>query len=192
MPTTSQAGPPIGSEPTGSDAEELKTELQSDAKDLKDTAKRRAEDEAETRKNQATGAAKSTSAALRTAADDLDADDRAPDWLTAGFQQAADGLADMAQSLEGKSAREIGRQTSRFARDNPAAFLAGSAALGFALARFLRAGAEHDRHETSGQQSFAGTDTTTPRSGFATDADPYEPMARTPTASTAYPTGEIR
>ncbi|UVI39939.1 hypothetical protein [Qipengyuania spongiae] len=146
MPPTSN-DKSFSSDANPNEASDIKSELKSDAHDLKDSAKRRAEDEAETRKDQATGAARSTSSALRTAADDLEGDDQAPEWLTAGFRQAADGLAEMADAVEGKSAREIGHRTSRFARENPAAFLAGSAALGFTLARFLRAGAEHEHHD---------------------------------------------
>jgi FKBP-type peptidyl-prolyl cis-trans isomerase len=180
MPPTSN-DTSFSSDANPNEASDIKSELRKDAHDLKDSAKHRAEDEAETRKDQATGAARSTSSAFRTVADDLEGDNQAPDWLTAGFRQAADGLAEMADAVEGKSAREIGNRTSRFARENPAAFLAGSAALGFTLARFLRAGAEHELHnsgqgveknyapgQTPDGPTFSSSDRTNGPSSFST------------------------
>jgi len=141
----------------GSSGAAVGAELKGDAQNLKNSAMKRAESEAETRKDEASRAAKSTSSALRSAADDLANDDQAPEWLASGFRQAATKLADMADALQGKSVSEIGQQASRFARQSPGTFLAGSAAVGFALARVLRAGAEHESHATSGGGSTAST-----------------------------------
>jgi hypothetical protein len=119
---------------------------------------------------------------LRSAADELEGDDQAPAWLSSGFRQAADKLAEMADTLEGKSVRDIGRQTTQFARQNPTTFLAGSAAAGFALARFLRAGADYQGDGDANESEAAGTDS----QGNASTARPatFEPAggARRPTA----------
>ena len=61
------------------------------------------------------------------------------------FSSAARKVDDLARRLQDKDVRELASETRGFARDNPTAFLAASAAVGFAAARFMRAGAEeHD------------------------------------------------
>jgi hypothetical protein len=135
----------------------IREELSGDASRLGDTAKERAKEEAETRKQQVTQTARSTSSALGRAADELDQDDSAPGWLAAAFRQTAQGIERVAGSVEGRSADQLARDLTRFARDNPTTFLAASAAAGFAAARLLRAGAEY-RSENSSQ---GGTDDST-------------------------------
>jgi hypothetical protein len=53
-------------------------------------------------------------------------------------QRAADALDRMGATLEREDARSLFSQAEDFARRNPAAFFAGVAAAGFAVARFLR------------------------------------------------------
>ena len=60
----------------------------------------------------------------------------------------AGGVDHVADSLQGRSITAIFSDVQALARRNPGAFVAGAAVVGFALARFLRAGA-HD----SGRQS---------------------------------------
>jgi hypothetical protein len=124
----------------------IKEELSQDAGRLGDSAKERAKEEAETRKQQVTHTARSTSSALERAADELEQDDDAPSWLSSAFRQTASGIERLAGSVEGRSADQLASDLTRFARQNPGAFLAASAAAGFAAARFLRAGAEY-KHE---------------------------------------------
>lgn len=69
--------------------------------------------------------------------------------LAASFaSQAADGLASIARSVEGRSPEDLMRSTTAFARRNPAAFLAGATLLGVALGRF--ATATEERHASTG------------------------------------------
>lgn len=53
---------------------------------------------------------------------------------------AADGVADLSDEFSGQSLSSIMAEVEGFARRNPASFLAGSAVLGFALARLAGAG----------------------------------------------------
>nr|WP_314570434.1 hypothetical protein [uncultured Pseudomonas sp.] len=55
--------------------------------------------------------------------------------------QLASGLGTFADQVRDKSAEELLHKGAQLARDNPAVFLAGSVAIGFALSRFLRASA---------------------------------------------------
>ena len=134
-------------------------ELASDANRLKHTAAERAKQEADVRKVDAARAAKSASSALDKADAELDRDANAPRWLTAAFHQAAGSIERLASNVEGRSTDELGREVSRFARDHPGAFLAASAAAGFAAARFLRAGADYQHHHQQQNQGGYGAET---------------------------------
>ena len=129
-------------------------ELASDANRLKHTAAERAKQEADVRKVDAARAAKSASSALDKADAELDRDANAPRWLT-----AAGSIERLASNVEGRSTDELGREVSRFARDHPGAFLAASAAAGFAAARFLRAGADYQHHHQQQNQGGYGAET---------------------------------
>jgi hypothetical protein len=121
----------------------VREELAGDASRLGDSVRERAKEEAGTRKQQVTQTARSASSALGKAADDLDQDDGAPSWLSSAFRQTASGIERLAGDLEGRSPDDLARNLTRFARENPVAFLAGSAAAGFVAARFLKAGADY-------------------------------------------------
>ena len=136
-----------------SSTSEFKDEVSADANRLKDTATHRAKEEAEARKGQAAQTAQSASSALRGAADELEQDRNSPEWLSSAARQAAGGIERFAGEIQGRSADEIGRNVSRFARENPGTFLAASAAAGFAAARFFRAGADHRADHHSETQS---------------------------------------
>lgn len=137
-------------------------ELAHDASRLTETAKKRARQEAETRKGQATQAAKCASSALDKAAEELKQDENAPAWLASAFKQTADGIQRFAGDVDQRSAEQIGRDVSRFARQNPSAFLAASAAAGFAAARFLRAGAEYQHDHQGDAESYSSGNMSSP------------------------------
>ncbi|MEE4206188.1 MAG: hypothetical protein V2I39_07845 [Erythrobacter sp.] len=171
---------------------DAREELREDASRLKDTAKHRAGEEAENRKGEAAKSARSASSAFRSAADELEHDADAPDWLGSAMRQAARQIGRAADGLDNRGMDEISRDVSRFARANPMAFLGASAAAGFAAARMLRAGAQrhddmpvesHDedrgvsgesgwqdeRSHSAGSGQFAdGTPTNSPRSASTT------------------------
>ena len=162
-------------------ANSTKDELKQDASKLKNKAESQASAKTKEASQKATAAAHSTSSALREAGDKLESDSDAPNWLGSAFKQAADSVADLADTVEGKEPREMMRDVSRFARDNPAAFLAGSAIAGFAAARVMKAGAEQSdaslsdidpaSNSSSGSTRYAATSA----GGVATRSTPIAP-----------------
>jgi len=70
--------------------------------------------------------------------------------------QLASGLGTFADQVRDKSAEDLLHKGAQLARDNPAVFLAGSVAIGFALSRFLRASASAP--STPGSSSPAPSD----------------------------------
>jgi hypothetical protein len=145
--TSQSTSTPGSSAPSG-----LKQELSGDAQRLKETATQRATEQANAQKDKATGAAHSTSAALQKAAEELRGDEAAPNWLGTAFEKAAQEIDRFAGTIENQDISQIGRQVSDFARRSPTAFLAASAAAGFAAARLLRAGSEHQAQQEEQQQ----------------------------------------
>jgi ElaB/YqjD/DUF883 family membrane-anchored ribosome-binding protein len=133
-------------------------DLKQDAARLKQTVGKRARQEAESRKGQATQVAGSASSALNSAAEKLKQNPDAPDWMASALQQTARKIESFSSHVEGRSVEELGRDISEFARRNPGTFLAASAAVGFAVARVLRAGVDRQRHDcaTSQQAGLAG------------------------------------
>lgn len=116
----------------------IREEVKTDARTLGETAKSRAFDEADRRKGEAARQAKSVASALDRAAGELD---DSPQWLRSAFESGSRTLQRLADSVETRDARDLGREVTRLARENPVTFLGVSALLGFAAARVLKAGA---------------------------------------------------
>lgn len=76
---------------------------------------------------------------LRQAGDNLGEDQG---WARQGFVQGAAGLERVSSYLRDGKMDDFARDLQSFARGNPAAFLAGSVALGFLAARVAKAAAE--------------------------------------------------
>jgi hypothetical protein len=188
---------PSGGAGSGQD---IRDELKGDANRLKDTAARQGEAKAAQGKEQAAGAADATSSAMDAAAKRLRDDDDAPAWLASAFSSAAQQAGELAEQLHDKSPRDIARETRRFARRNPAAFLAASAAAGFAAARFLRAGAEYhedDDVDTGGSstqrdQRYYRTAPGQTGTGAATGSSAPGSTGGPVTSSTIYTSGGAR
>ena len=134
----------------------VREELSQDASRLTQTASTRVEQATDSRKEQATTAAHAVSSAIDKAASALRDDDKAPDWLTTAFEKTARQIEELARTVEGKDVSELRRGVTDFARQSPTAFLAASAAAGFAAARFLRAGSEYQAHEEQNDRQFTG------------------------------------
>jgi hypothetical protein len=76
--------------------------------------------------------------------------------LAAYTASVSDGVARLATRLRESSVEDLARDARRFAAQNPAMFLLGSAAVGVVLARFLKLslGEDEDRtHVTSSSRS---------------------------------------
>lgn len=134
----------------------MREELGRDSAQLRGTVEDRARQEAGTGKDKAVGIAGSASDALGKAAEELRNNPEAPDWMASGLQQVARQIDRLAGELEGRSVEDLTREASRLARENPGTFLVAAAAAGFAAARLLRAGAEHEHHAQGSQQETGG------------------------------------
>jgi hypothetical protein len=126
------------------------SELKSDAKNLGATAGNRIHSELDARKGTAVQSAKSVGSAIERASNELG--DDVPQWLRSAFQQGAQQVQKLADTLEQKDSRQIVSDIQTLARNNPGTFLAGCAAIGFAAARIFKAGAD-DSSTSVGMQS---------------------------------------
>ena len=147
-------------------------EIKDDAKHLKDKAATKASMKTQEAADRATSAARSTSSALSEASDTLERDDGVPNWLASAFKQAANSVADLAETVEGKEPREMIGEVDRFARDNPAAFLAGSAIAGFAAARIMKAGAQQSDASLDDVDPASNSSDSSGSSGLGTRSGP--------------------
>ena len=100
-----------------------------------DEAKSAAAEKVEETKDQAAGEIARTAEGLAAAAEEMEGSPFQQDLL----REAADGLKQIARSVEGKSIGRMAGELSEFGRQNPVAYLGGAALVGFALARFARA-----------------------------------------------------
>lgn len=130
----------------------MRSELRSDAQQIGSSARNRLHSEIDARKGSAADQAKSVSTAINRAAGELD--DDSPQWLKSAFQQGADQVRRLADTLEQKDSREIVQDLRTLARDNPGVFLAGCAALGFAASRVFRAGAAEGSPAQASKTSY--------------------------------------
>ncbi|UWR21744.1 hypothetical protein [Sulfitobacter sp. S190] len=142
------------------------------AKDAAGTAKAKVAAKSEAAKDGLASEMHDTAAALRRAADEVR--DGSPQGST--FSMLANGLADMADSVQGQNVSDIASVASNFARKNPVAFLGGAALLGFAVSRFAKA-SEAPQH---GGHSASGTAMQSPRgSAHSTAYNPNIPTMET-------------
>jgi hypothetical protein len=105
---------------------------------------------------------------LRTAGDNLGEDQG---WAKQAFSQGAQGLERVSGYLRDGRLDDFTRDLQSFARSNPAAFLAGSVAVGFIAARVAKTAAEHATTRTSPA-------VTEPQASYGIDVD--GPRAPTP------------
>ena len=116
-------------------ASKLKSSASQTAAAAKDHAVERAEGQID---NAATGL-QSTADRLRGVASDLDEKDQ---WLGTALSRSADVADKAGDYLSGQNLGNIVNDAQRLARNNPAMFMAGAAAVGFALSRIGKATVE--------------------------------------------------
>ena len=92
-----------------------------------------------------TGGVSAVGRALHRAADSLH--DDGYDSLATATDRVGDRLYGLSDSVKGKSPGDIAREAQRFAHENPTAFIAGCALLGFAVARFLTTSSQPEEPE---------------------------------------------
>jgi hypothetical protein len=148
----------------GDAAKEHLSGVRDAAKSTLEEAKSTATEKAEDTKDLAAGELARTAEGLHAAADRMEGSPFQQDLL----REAAGGLRQIAEAVEGKSIGTLAGDLSEFGRQNPMAFLGGAALAGFALARFARAstpvgatGASRfgaGSVDRSGDQKRSGTD----------------------------------
>lgn len=130
--------------------------------------------------------AASTSAGeqLRTVADQLrqagDGLGEEQGWARQVFSQGADGLERVSSYFRDGRMDTFARDLQGFARSNPAAFLAGSVALGFLAARIAKTAAEHAAPAAQPTTAYTAPPTgmEEPRSFAPADASDLDPTMR--------------
>lgn len=167
-------------------------------REARDTGMNAAERTFEGARDSAAGRAQRTGEALRDAAERLEGDP-----IGSAMVMAADRLEELSDALRHQDIRGALEQVQTFAQRQPALFVGGMLALGFAIGRFAAAGAgpelagrageearrrtgsggDSHRHETSGTStSTAGT--TGPGVGMGAPSEATRPR---PTATSATP-----
>lgn len=115
--------------------------LRREGASLGDSVRERASASVEDGKASAASSLADFTAAIRKASDELGERDQS---MAAGLaRQAASGLEQAADALNGRSVQDITRSVADFARRQPTAFLLGAALAGVALGRFVRASSDH-------------------------------------------------
>ncbi|HDS1817701.1 TPA: hypothetical protein QEM96_002347 [Pseudomonas putida] len=92
--------------------------------------------------------------------------------------EAAEWVGNFAEQIRHESAEDLLHRGSRLARDNPALFLAGSVAVGFALSRFLRASASHVTTPSAPPSAYGSNEpyhSTAPTPDRASDVSQHKP-----------------
>lgn len=144
-------------DPTSGKGETAKADLQQDleqgkqqAAQLGEDAKREAKSRAEAGTARAADEIDQVAGAMDAAASQLR--DSNAEGLAEFAARAARSMSDMSERLRHRSVDELAEDASRLARDNPAMFLLGGVAIGFGLARFLKASAERDHYGAGGSE----------------------------------------
>lgn len=100
--------------------------------------------------------------------------------LSQYLSQAAQCVGEFAEQVRHESAESLLQRGAHLARSNPALFLAGSVAVGFAVSRFMRASARHET-TTAGassdwRPSHPAQPVTPDRGSDVSTREPYTPV----------------
>lgn len=142
------------SAPTATDAaRQAADSAKSEASHLASEASQQARSLIDQQKDLAADRLDDVAKALRQTADQLD--QQAPGMFANYARRAVSGLDGCASALRNKNVDALIADAENFARREPALFVAGSVAVGFALARFLKSSASrsHRRATSEGMAS---------------------------------------
>ena len=124
------------------EAENLAERARADAGHRLDETRQYVHDEANARVSEAGDSAAREAERAARAASDAAADYPSDRLEVRALEGISRLLEDTASSLRSTDLDTVSRELTRIARRNPVTFMAGAAAVGFAAARLLRAGAE--------------------------------------------------
>lgn len=156
------------SDPGGGDGQQsLPETASSTASSIADDAKRRADDALATGLERGADDLKSVAGAFEDASKRIR--EESPDSVAAQLSDycvvAARKASEFAEGLRGRSLDDLASDLRGVARNNPAVFVAGSIAVGFALSRFLRASSSHATQRFTSDGGSNGNQATSQRSG---------------------------
>lgn len=132
--------------------ESLKSEFETVSQSAADSAKDKAEVGYEEGKKVAEDQLDTLSGAVGDAAERLQDEDHP---LASYAGELSTQLGQLAKTIESKSLNDVASDAHRLARDNPALFMLGSVAVGFAASRFIKA--SDSRQRASGRTSTRTT-----------------------------------
>jgi len=173
-PTSGASQPPPPAEEIRSAAKDAGSAAAAALADVKENLKDQGGEKVDTATTSAGESLSQAAEQLRQASDNLDGQG----WAKQAFSQGADGLERVSGYLKGGSVDDFARDLQGFARNNPAAFLAGSVAIGFIAARIAKTAAEH------ASQTPSSTSTTGPDAAFAPATE--APFASSPEPGAPY------
>ena len=132
-------------------AKETAAELQHKAEQIGEDAKRQGQAYAEEQKRYVSDEMHGAADALHGAADKFREHEQ--ERIARYIDQAATSLDDISSSLRQQDFDQLLNKTQNFAREQPAIFLGGAVAIGFALGRFLKSSARHSESDYWGEQN---------------------------------------
>ncbi|MGP1397958.1 MAG: hypothetical protein ACTS3R_20825 [Inquilinaceae bacterium] len=173
-------------------AQEATERAKQEAARLGNKAKQQAEGYADEKKNEAGERIGTLASSLRASADKLENEER---WLAGYVSSAADQLDDFSNTVRNRDVAEILQDVEGFARRQPALFLAGAAAIGFAAGRFMKASSDRRRQESYDAYDYGPADygradygqTGSASMGASSSDRPASPADRQPATPAATP-----
>jgi hypothetical protein len=141
---------------TASGGKDMMAQAQDQAGTMVEQARQQATTQLSSQKERAASTLGTLGSALHEASRQVREQD---DAMMAGYIDSAASQVDrLADTLKQRDLGQILDSTGRFARQQPAVFLAAAVAIGFAGARFLRSSSQHSSQgmESSGYGSFRG------------------------------------
>lgn len=149
---TSSSHPTTGGTESAASGERIETAARSVASDAAQAARDQAQNVYRQGAESASAAARGTAEAFDRTAGNLSAEGQ--ETLAQAASYLSGRLSALAEQLESRSLDDLMGQARRLARDNPALFVGGSVAIGFALSRFFRASAPAAREPLQAGRSY--------------------------------------
>lgn len=136
------------------EAQKANNTVADEASRFASSAREKAYEGVESSKAYAASSLNDFTAAIKKASDELGERDQS---MAANLvREAASGLEQVSDAIEGKSVQELTRSVAGFARRQPAAFLIGAALAGVAIGRFAKASSEHSESDYATSGSIGG------------------------------------
>lgn len=154
--TTASQNPSGGQGPGASQgANGANADLKAAANTLAEQAKTQGKQQVETARNTSAESLEKIAHSISAAASDLKEHDAGQ--LSGYVSTMAESLNGLATRLRDKNGGELVEELTRVGRENPGLFLTGSIAIGFGLARFIRASSQATASQDGASQNLGST-----------------------------------